>query len=213
MRKLILSLLFGLLFSVSYLGAQESIEVPVSSKDSTEVVQTIKLKFERPKTSVSNVNVRYKNLVESLTEEQINWIISIIEARGNASVEAFLLVGESLMTLNSLLQNENYLQNKVIYQADKHYTLSESEVKRILRSDQTLSMFAYGLIFLFFIVMVRNARKDDIMIAGFIDLDKLISILLIFGAEAFTIWYIVRPLVSLVTNRDFENIKFLLQGI
>ena len=136
MRRIkILSLLFGIVFSLSFLNAQQSIDVPVPSKDSTE--QTVKVIFEPART-----NVNFKNTAEALTQEQINQIVTILEESNNASTESANALRETLMTLQTLLKEGAFLQNKVIYQAKRHYNLSESEVKRSLRKDQWLQLGA-----------------------------------------------------------------------
>ena len=201
----------GLIFSVSLLniGAQE-VEIPVSSKDSTEVVQTIKLKFEKPR--ASNVNVRYQNVLESLTEEQINRIIITLEEKGDASIEMFIAMGEAMINLSSILEEKAFMENKVIYQANEHYNLSESEVKQSLRKEQILRLGTYILILICFVSSIWRSRASDVYVNGFIIFDRLASIMLLFLLEAFALWYILLPAVSIVLNRDHEIIKFLLQG-
>jgi len=206
MRRIkILSLLFGIVFSLSFLNAQQSIDVPVPSKDSTE--QTVKVIFEPART-----NVNFKNTAEALTQEQINQIVTILEESNNASTESANALRETLMTLQTLLKEGAFLQNKVIYQAKRHYNLSESEVKRSLRKDQWLQLGAYILILVVFASAARRTKKKEVFHNGFIELDKLAIISILFFLEAFVIWYILLPATSIVLNNDFEIIKFLLQG-
>ena len=205
MKKLILSLILGIFLSVSHLGAQEVL-VPVSPNDT--MVQTIRVKFDKPRTSTLQV----KNVAESLTEEHINRIVSSVEERSSVSQEMSVIQGEMLKTLNNLLEEENFLQNKIIYQAERHYDLSESEVKRSLRTSQWIDMSAYIAMLLFFFVAANKVRGRANFATGIIELDKMIVITISFIAEVFTVWFIAKPLVSIIVNRDFEIIKFLLQG-
>lgn len=208
MRNKILSLLLGfmLLLTPLYVGAEDDIVLPIPGNDTT-VETTLNVKFD-----YGSLPVQFKNSLEALTEEQINRIVTTFEESGDVSIETFLLISETLTTFNSLLEEKAFLQNKVIYQADEHYNLSESEVKRSLRRSEWLKMIAYGLILAVFIQSARNTKTKAVFINGFIRLESLASIMLVFFIEVFIIWYILRPAAGILINRDFEIIKFLLQG-
>lgn len=212
MRKIkFLSLIFGILISVLPLSAQESIEIPFSSNDSTEIVRTLKVEFERPKSS--NVNVNYKNVLESLTEDQINNIITTFKESNDASLEMSYMLYEALVTFNSILEEKAFMENKVIHQAKVHYNLSESEVKRSLRSSQTIDLITYFAIFTFFLFTVIKIRQKACPSGtGMIDIGEASKSIMYLCIESFAAWYVIRPALSIMLNRDFEIIKFLLQG-
>jgi len=187
----------------------QGIEIPISPRDTTEIVRTIKVEFERPKSS--NVNVNYKNILESLTEDQINNIIITFKESNDASLEMSYMLYEALVTFNSILEERAFMENKVIHQADVHYSLSESEVKRSLRMSEWMNLLTYGI--LFFLIGTRIFEiKRNIPYAGYIELDKLGTILAALALELFGVWYVARPVASILLNRDYEIIKFLLQG-
>ena len=207
MRNKFLSLLFGIMFSVLQVGAQETIEIPVV-KDSMK--QTLTVKFE---TNPIRTNVSFKNTVEALTSEHIERIVLSLEERGDVSASMYNEFVRTLGILNELLTDESFLQNKVIYQANKHYGLSESEVKRALRKHQQIDFIAYiAMLICIIYAVIKIKRKAIRGNSEYIDLKILGAIILALIVEAAAIWFVVRPIVSVIVNRDFEIIKFLLQG-
>jgi hypothetical protein len=209
MKKLIVSFIVGILLSVSHISAQQ-VEVPVAEQDATEVVKTIKVEFEKPKNS--DLNVRYKNSLESLTEDQINQIIANLEERSKASLEMYSKLDRTMESLNSILEDKAFLENKVIYQAKKHYNLSESEVKRALRSKHWIDLAAYLIIFLYFMVIAIRLKKRDAFKNGYLDMSMLGRGISIFAVNSGAMWFIIRPIVSVLVNPNYEIITFLLKG-
>ncbi len=198
------------MFFVSSICAIETkIPAPV---DSTTIVQTIKhvVEFEPPKTSEFRFD--YNNILESLTEEQINRIVTTLEESGDVSAETFNVLTGTLLTLNALLEDKSFMANKVIYQAQEHYDLSESEVKRSQRKDQRMILIIYGAMLFCLIYALLEIPKIFPKQSGLININLLVSTLLELTLELFALWYILRPGLSIIFNRDFEIIKFLLQG-
>jgi len=214
MRKSIIGLFLGLFLLTSSLSAQKSkeneVELPFPARDNTEVVSTIKVEFENPK--ASELNVRYKNVLESLTEEQINQVINSIEERSKASADALLTLEEVLLSLKDILEDKEYMQNKVIYQAQKHYGISEQRVKNSLGRKHVIDLVTYSLMLLLAIFTGRRMRKDDVASDGFIDLQKVAAIILTLSMNLFIVWFILRNIVLLAFNQNFEIINFLLKG-
>jgi len=194
------------------MNAQEPVEIPITLSESPDshTVQTIKLEFEQPKTS--RVDVRYENIIEKLSEEQINCIITNLEERSDASVEMFQNMEQTMVTLNTILEDKAFMQNKVIYQADYHYDLSESEVKRALRGRHLIDMVAYIIILIYIMFAARNIKRRASISDNYVDLYYMATATLALSVEILATWFVVRPLVSIVLNGDYEIIKFLLQG-
>jgi hypothetical protein len=216
MRNKILSLLFGLILLLSPICAQK-VESPSQSDlpvvDNTETVQTVKhvVEFEPPKTS--EFRFQYSNILESLTEEQIDRIVASLEESGDVSTEVGLSLQTTLLTLNAILEDKAFMENKVIYQAQEHYNLSESEVKRSLRSEQHIDFFFRTIMLFFLIYTFISLGKLFSLGNGVVRIDKVVQTLFSLVLELFAVWYVIRPMFSFFSNRDIETIKFLLQGI
>jgi len=213
--KKVLSFIIALVFSLTLsLSAQENM-TPAESQPWEEIVIPSKDSVTYHHVIVPSVNievtpkpmaVNFKNTAESLTAEHITRIVASLESRGSAEIKL-------LLSLNEMIEDEHFSKNKVIYQAQKYYNLSEQKVKKALRRDKWITLFTYGLILIVLLQATRNFSRENRKNKGYIDLTKLAVIIAAFGLESFALWYLLKPIASNIFNNDYEVIKFLLQGV
>ena len=194
--KRIINLIIGLVFCAFITNAQ-----PLSiDKDSLPHKSTIEVDVKtRP------LDVKFQNTLESLTKEDINRIVNSIETKNKAT-------NIVLYQLSGMLQSGMMFDNKVMYQAKKHYNMTEEDIHKAIVINKWILLFTYGIIFAFVVGLIVKAKMFkyshntilDIKIIGVQVLDFVLNVLIV--------WYVLRPILTLLINKNYMFLEFLIKG-